>query len=391
MKLWLLTNTPSSYQLEFFRALHRDGRIALDARFMRAVHRGLAELEGADPGFPCQVLRAVGPASWRDEFRIHPSAVRECLEGRHDVYILSGHYTSITFLLCAFVLALRGRPWAMWLEQPWPADYRPAWATRASSRIPGGRWLRRIVLSSLLRMSRGVLCIGTAAVEAYRALGTPDGKLHFLPYFCDTTRFEQPDAPAISALRARLCLSGTPVYIFSGALIPRKGVDVLLAAFARVAQRFPKAELVLLGDGSLRPTLEASVEPSLRNRVHFAGQIPQADLPACYALADVFVFPSRHDGWGVVINEACGAGLPVVATRSTGAVRDLVTDGFNGFVVDRDDVEGLASGMLHFAEHPEDARRFGDRSREVGRRYSLAAGIDLLVAALERIKAGSAI
>lgn len=390
MKLWLLTNTPSSYQLEFFRAIHRDGRLSLDARFMRAVHRDTQPMAETDAGFPCHILRAIGPTGWRDEFRLHPSALKDCLHGDHDFHILSGHYTSITFLLCALILWLRRRPWAMWLEQPWPADYRPAWATRATSRIPGARALRGMVLSALLRMCRGVLCIGTAAVEAYRALGAKEHKLHFLPYFCDTSRFEHPDTATVREQQTKLSLTGGPVFLFSGALIPRKGVDVLLSAFAEVAQRSPGSELILLGDGPLRDTLMESVDPSIRPRVHFAGQVPQDDLPAYFGLGDVFVFPSRHDGWAVVINEACGAGLPIVATRSTGAARDLVTDGFNGFVVDRDDVAKLTSGMMHFIEHPEDIRRFGDRSREVGRRYSLQAGVDLLAAAIDKIMAGAA-
>lgn len=389
MKLWLLTNTPSSYQMEFFRAIHRDGRIALDVRFMRAVHRKADPVAETEIGFPCRIMRAVGPESWRDEFRLHPTALKECLRGGHDFYILSGHYTSITFLFCALFLSLRRRPWAMWLEQPWPADYRPPWATRTSSRIPGARTVRRVVLSTLLRMCRGVLCIGTAAVEAYQALGASAHKLHFLPYFCDTSRFEHPDAAAVAARRTQLSLSGGPVFIFSGALIPRKGVDVLLSAFAEVTRRFPSAELVILGNGPLHEALAAGVDTSIRHRVHFAGQVPQEDLPAYFGAASVFVFPSRHDGWAVVINEACGAGLPIVATRSTGAVRDLVTDGFNGFVVDRDDAGKLAAGMMHFLDCPEDIRRFGDRSREVGRRYALQAGVDLLTAAIDKILASA--
>jgi len=379
MRLWILTNTPSPYQVEFFRAIHASGQCELNVRFMRLEHRGETLIDEATAGFPYRELRGLGPARWRDEVRLHPEAIREVIRERHDLFVLSGHYTSITFMMSAICLALLRKPWVMWLEQPWPEDYRPAWATRLSIRSPAARFARRLLLRALMRMSRGVFCIGTAAMDAYKRMGAPDSKLHFLPYYCDVERFARVDPRDAARIRARLGLMDKTVFLYSGALIERKGVDLLLDAFKKLASRHPQAALVILGDGPLREKLLASLHEDMQSRIHIAGHVPQSDLPAWFKAADVFVFPSRHDGWGVVLNEACGAGLPIISTKSTGAARDLVRDNENGKLIPRDDVPRLAAAMLFFLEQPETIKAFGERSRRKAENYTLAKGVEQLL------------
>ena len=371
MNVWLLTNTPSPYQVELLSAIERDNRCRLDVRFMRQVHRGATWQPGPTPPFAFRVLGGIGPSWWSDAFRLHPRALAECLFGRQDLFVLSGQYTSFTFAACALALTMRRKPWAMWLEQPWPEDYRPAWTRSVSARSGIVRTIRERFLASLLRHTRRVFCIGTAAVEAYRRQGADPAKLACMPYCCDTSRYAQADEAAVRSVRARYALDGKTVFLFSGQLIERKGVDVLLRAFAELTASRSDMALLLLGDGPLRQSLEASVPAFCRHLVHFAGHVEQADLPAHFHAADVFVLPSRHDGWGVVVNEACAAGLPVIVTAAAGASRDLVADGRNGFIVPRDDVAALRGRMLHFLEKPADIRQYGGQSKQIVAALSL--------------------
>lgn len=374
MNVWLLTNTPSPYQVELLSAISRRGECRLGVRFMRQSHRGQLWQPGRIPAFDWKVPAGIGPAAWSDAFRFLPSAVVECLAGRSDLYVLSGHYTSLTFVACALALALRRKPWVLWLEQPWPEDYRPAWTRSVSARSSLARAVRRRILAWLLRGARRVFCIGTAAADAYRARGADPAKLVCMPYCCDTTRYDKTDEAAVRRVRERYGLDGKTVFLFSGQLIERKGVDVLIRAFAELAATHPNVALLLLGEGPQRPALEASVPAACRDLVRFAGHVPQADLPAHFHAAHVFVLPSRHDGWGVVVNEACAAGLPVIATGAVGAARDLVVDGRNGFVVPRDDAAQLGAKMSWFADHPDDIARFGAESRRMGSALSLENG-----------------
>jgi glycosyltransferase involved in cell wall biosynthesis len=391
MKAWLLTNTPSPYQVEFLSAIHADSRCELSVRFLRDIHRGAAWEPADGQSFEYRVLRGLGPRTWSDAFRLHPSALREALSAPYDLFVLSGQYTSLTAVTCGILLSLRRKPWALWLEPPWPEDYRPAWTRSVAARSRIARVSRRALLRMLLRLTRRVFCIGTAALEAYSKLLAPrlpctvpqalvqGRKLGVVPYCCDIARYENVDPRAIERARCDLGLHRKVTFLFSGQLIERKGVDVLLSAFNRLAAERDDVALIILGDGPLRSLLQAPGSRLHADRTHFAGHVPYADIPALFKSADIFVFPSRHDGWGVVVNEACAASLPVITTRAVGAARDLVVDGYNGFVLERDDVEGFYAKMKHLAENPAQARVMGERSHELVQKFSLPAGVDLFV------------
>jgi glycosyltransferase involved in cell wall biosynthesis len=361
--VWLLTNLPSPYQVELLSAVATGGQIDLQVRFMR-----LVDDDPRVATVPHRILAGLGPRSWRDEFRLHPRAIMEAAIGDGDCYVLSGLYTSATFLVCAALLWLRQKPWFVWLEQPRPPD--APWSGRLV-RLKPVQWLRRLVRRLLLCAAVRVVGIGSAAVEAFAAEGVPPSKLGMLPYCCDVRRFDSPKMEEVHRIRERFALDDKIVFLFSGQLIERKGVDVLIRAFERVGRTNICSALLILGDGELARTLKASVRSDLKSRVHFVGYVRQPDLPAYFATADVFVFPSRHDGWGVVINEACAARLPIIATRQTGASRDLIVDGVSGFIVDQDDLEMLAAKMQFLADHPSERKRMGLEGRRMVEPFSV--------------------
>jgi glycosyltransferase involved in cell wall biosynthesis len=153
-------------------------------------------------------------------------------------------------------------------------------------------------------------------------------------------------------------------FLYCGQLIHRKGVDLLIDAFCESARVFPRIELTLVGDGPLRADLKQRIPADIRSRVDFAGFHPVAELPRFFAEADVFVLPSRHDGWGVVVNQAVAAGLPVICSDAVGAGADLVGGDENGYLFPAGDVGGLKAAISSFAAEPEKIRLFGQSSRE---------------------------
>jgi glycosyltransferase involved in cell wall biosynthesis len=193
------------------------------------------------------------------------------------------------------------------------------------------------------------------------------------------------DSERVATVRRRYNLTGKTVVLFSGRMIERKGVDTLIDAFKRVARMRSDVALLLLGDGPKQAEYQSMVPEELRSCIHFAGHVPQNDLPEHFAAADLFVFPSRHDGWGVVINEACAAGLPIVTTRQTGAAYDLVEDGRSGFVLEHDDIDGLVDRLLRLIDDPALREKFGQRSRELVEPYSAENGAGLFIRQLRRV------
>jgi glycosyltransferase involved in cell wall biosynthesis len=173
------------------------------------------------------------------------------------------------------------------------------------------------------------------------------------------------------------------VILFAGKLQQRKRPHDLLAAYARLTgARDPY--LVFVGDGEMTDALAAQAAGL---GVRFAGFRNQSELPRFYDLCDVFVLPSRHEPWGLVINEAMCAGRAVVASDEVGATADLVRDGENGFIFPAGDVGALAAALTAVLADANTAARMGARSREIIARWSFAEDITGLKDALAAVGA----
>ena len=173
-----------------------------------------------------------------------------------------------------------------------------------------------------------------------------------------------------------------------GALVPHKGHDVLLAAFARVAAEFPHSRLLIVGTGPQLARLEETVRArGLEERVTFTGYVPDTRLFFQHVL-DVNVLASHEEGFGLVNLEASACGLPNIATDGTG-IRETVVAGETGFLFPDGDSNALADEMLRLGHDAALRRRLGTNGRElVVTRFAVDAYADhiqqLLQATLQR-------
>jgi 1,2-diacylglycerol 3-alpha-glucosyltransferase len=165
-------------------------------------------------------------------------------------------------------------------------------------------------------------------------------------------------------------------FLASARFIEKKNLPRLIEAYARyksLAQSSVQAsahkvwDLVLLGDGPLRPALRLRLSSlGLSDCVQLPGFQQYNQLPVFYGLAEAFVHTSTTEQWGLVVNEAMASGLPVIVSKRCGCSPDLVQDGCNGFVFDPYDPERLARLMLRVsAMETHERRRMGDASREI--------------------------
>jgi glycosyltransferase involved in cell wall biosynthesis len=121
------------------------------------------------------------------------------------------------------------------------------------------------------------------------------------------------------------------------------------------------------------------------NNVDFVGFVNQSRIPKYYAASDVFVLPSENETWGLAINEAMCAGLPIVASEEIGCVPDLVHNGVNGGTFVAKDVAGLANALRPILAEPDLRRRMGDASRDIVSRWSFTECRDGLRTALQSL------
>jgi glycosyltransferase involved in cell wall biosynthesis len=162
----------------------------------------------------------------------------------------------------------------------------------------------------------------------------------------------EPPEPLESDAAAEGPPDGEFTFLFAGAPIPRKGFDLLLAAFAEVRDAVPGARLRLVGPRGDAPRLLAKLGSE---RISLAGPLDQRGLAAELNHAGCLVLPSRHDSFGMVVAEALAAGVPALVSEMVGA-KDLVKAGENGWVVPVDDAAALARRMLWCARHPQEVR-----------------------------------
>jgi glycosyltransferase involved in cell wall biosynthesis len=146
--------------------------------------------------------------------------------------------------------------------------------------------------------------------------------------------------------------SPDPFFLVSGRFIREKNLDGLLRSYTHYRRVLAETDggrvpwrLVILGDGPERKALEHLVWSEGIQGVSFPGFLQIDQLPIYYGLASCFVHPSRQDTWGLVVNEAMAAGLPVLVSKSSGCAQDLVCEGENGFTFVWDDATTLAGLM----------------------------------------------
>lgn len=227
------------------------------------------------------------------------------------------------------------------------------------------------------RFKRWILnqcCAGLAGGSPHRdyllKLGMPAERI-FLGYdVVDNDYFSRrADAVRSQAARYRAQL-GLPEQFFlaSSRFIERKNLSRLIEAYAayRRAANGAAWNLVVLGDGELRDALEVQRNSlGLQDSVSFPGFRGYEQIPAYYGLASVFIHASTVEQWGLVVNEAMAAGLPVVVSRSCGCAPDLVSEGRNGFTFDPMDARALGDCLKRISEDPEQLGSMGRMSQQI--------------------------
>ena len=151
------------------------------------------------------------------------------------------------------------------------------------------------------------------------------------------------DAERVTQFRETIGISPDDVVLLHvGRLILEKDVSTLITSFQRLPPRW-QVHLLIVGDGPERAVLEDQAASS--SNIKFLGRFQEEKLWLCYAAADVFVGASVKEGWGLVVNEAMAASLPVIVTESFGCADDLVSNDITGFVVPPRNPVAMATAM----------------------------------------------
>ncbi len=209
------------------------------------------------------------------------------------------------------------------------------------------RTIKKILVGRVLSWFTGYLPCGTLGAAYFRRYGADPSRIWFFPVEPDYDLIASLTPERVREAMARLGLDPTRKRVVQcGRLVRVKRPDLAIDAFARVARERPEWDLLMIGDGPLRASLEARVPADLRPRVIFAGFLRrQEDVSAVYRASQVLLLPSEYEPWALVVNEAAAAGMAIVSSDVVGASAELVRDGVNGRIVRAGDLEGLTGAL----------------------------------------------
>ena len=361
----LYTNTVAPYRLPVFEQLsHEVNLLVLFAQSQTADRLWDARLDEytfRNSILSHRVLRLGSTAQV-----INPGLLSHLWHGDLDVAILGDNRRTAISGLCVYLAALaRRRPLVVWTG-----------ITPGESKVArSGRTLQRLFACcrrALFRRAAAIVAYGTASRRHLVKLGISEEKV-----FTGTQVVPPSELPSPAVHRATLGVGDKTVVLSVNYLLPRKGLDLLIRAFRQVAG--PDAVLVLVGSGPEEETLRRLADGD--HRILFPGYQAGARKTAWYAAADLFVFPTLHDPWGLVVNEAMALGLPVIATDAAGCAPDLLQD--NGLVVPAGDSDALEDALSQLLKDKSRRKAMGNSSREIIGKYTVEYACSAFLQAID--------
>ncbi len=359
MNIQFYTLAPSPHLVGVLDELHRRPSVDLKVIYER---KRLSERSwGLHPG--------EAPHTYLDSWdvggygqHVSPTLWTKGLEAAPDVVIVNTSYVSLNTYVLVLRLVLRDIPFVFWAER----------TSQLSSTLV--KRVRCHLLQWIFCRASGFVGPTEDTIQFYRSLLGYGGPATWVPYHRDLSPFLELSLPSPSPKRTCFLVLGT--------LNHGKGVDTVLRALADVER---PTEMFIVGEGPRREILEEMASACRsRHSVRFLGRVPYDQVPELMREADALLFPSRHDGFGMVTMEALAAGRPVVASDAVMSARQYVQPGKNGWILPTDDVPVWRHRIETVIQNAEKIPQWSRAARSTIRsEYNVVEDISRLLCFLE--------
>lgn len=350
MKILFVTNLPSPYRVDFFNELGKKTDLTVcyerkksserDERWINEDKRSYKEIYTSAKTLG--VDRSIGLGIVRK------------LRKRYDYVIISG-WSSPSVIVAIIYCQIHNIPYIM--------------EDDGGLINPNGE-KHKFVKRLLLRKVVAYFTTTSENVTVMNKLGVKQDKIYKYPFSSVMNRdiedglLKKED---INSIRQFLKIKEKNVVLAVGQFIDRKGFDVLLKAFSKMSE---DCGLYFVGGEPTKQYLDIVQQYNVKN-VHFIGFMGKEKLKLYYAAADIFVHPTREDIWGLVVNEALAAGLPVITTNRCGAGLELIKNDENGFLVNVEDIDKLYEKMQTILYDKELKMKMKKNAVEVIKNYTI--------------------
>lgn len=232
---------------------------------------------------------------------------------------------------------------------------------------------------------RVIACSSYMAWEIQTYFGVPPEKIDVIPNGIDPRRFDALNGKDLSEFRLEFAQPDEPIVYYVGRIVPEKGLSVLIDAVPYVLREWPDAKFVLAGGGYIEDLRAKARALGVTDNIIFPGRISDEVRDGLFKVANVAVFPSLYEPFGIVALEAMAAGTPVVVTE-VGGLTEVVDLHRTGITVKPNDPQSLAWGILHTLKNPEwSATRASNASHAVRAQFNWARIADMTTRVYHRV------
>lgn len=343
-KIVCTMNMPSPYQEAFYRELHK----LCD---LQVIYN-----EGLTPD-RLQLGWETGDQSYNAVFRNQKAEISWDNDAFHFLIGFPGGLKNFIDI----IKSARSHWYGCYSEMPVAENMSPQWKLAART------------LAKFLKVKKGVVGgIGWQIREYYHSIGVPKSQVFPFAYFSAVTEVKE--------------LTQNPSYtsplLYAGQLVHRKGIDILLHAMAS-SEAVRSRGLIIIGDGPQKEEYKSLAKTlGISDKVEFQGSKKGREIPSLIAGSSAFVLPSRHDGWGVVVNEAIHVGTPSIVSDVCGA-SELVQNGKCGAVFTSESASSLAAAFEKLYSSQETWQAASDNALRYSPLISPKAGAEYFLKIVE--------
>jgi glycosyltransferase involved in cell wall biosynthesis len=352
----LITNIPTPYRIPLFNEISNlfgKNNLKFKVIFCSETYkRRKWKLDFENIAFEYSILKSlkISVGEWLFNFSL--SLVNKLSKEKPDI-IISGGFSIPTIMVWLYSRLYR-IPFIIWSGET------PELSVKRNQ-----FWgVRNLLRKKLVHEAKSCIVYGKKAQSYLESLGKHKN-LIFIAINTVDTRYFSERVEMLEARKEEIKMhEGFPGknVLFVGYLYKRKGVDNLLQSISTLTR--DDFALHIVGDGPERIELENLSKRLNLKKVYFWGYKQSSELPFFYSIADLLIFPSFDELWGLTINEAMACGLPVLCSNTSGAAEDLIRNGYNGFLIDPEDVKGMGEMVDSLLGKPEVIKKVGLRARK---------------------------
>ncbi len=350
-KVLIHTNLPSPYRVDFFNALAKQCDVEVVFERKKAKNRNNKWYNDGDVLFKAKFLKGI---RYGDEEAFSLGLARKMCFRRKSILVVSG-YSSLTAIFALVFMKLFRKKYIL------NVDGAIAHPTQG---------FKKKLKSMLIRGAAAYMSTSRVTDEYLMSFGAEKSRIfryHFTSLKEADLQKRVVEAEEKAALRDKLNVKESKMFLAVGSYIHRKGFDVLLKA----SERLPKGVgIYIVGGTPTEEYVKLREDLNLTN-VHFVEHLNKEELKVYYKAADLCVFPTRYDIWGLVVVEALGYGLPVLTTDQCVAGLELIQDGYNGFIVPAGDEKALHERMAYILDTKWLSRKVSENVLESIQLYTI--------------------